>query len=253
MSSDFYHRVCKTPGRRTHIRWLDNGERVEVVHVTLGDGGVRSGASLPPVSERKPAAEMVDTRVAKSSKPHINERKPTAIMVDTPLAKSSKPGARNLYTPYSPSAKRIGVCSSDLSARARNIVTPLAVPGKTAVNTLDTSSEGKSVAYGHNGDSTVVVAARAKSDDDYDGFEEALAVADPYGEARLDFASSIAYYASRVYKARAGKPKSEWTQDAYLPASSQGTIILKSKRKFGRISSYAPTFNPAPEDDLFHV
>jgi hypothetical protein len=89
-------------------------------------------------------------------------------------------------------------------------------------NNKDNLSLSNCVAYGHSGDPTIVEAASAKSDDD-DDFETALAVPDPYGEARLDFSSSIAYYNSRVYKARAGKPKSEWTQEAYLPASSQGT------------------------------
>jgi hypothetical protein len=83
----------------------------------------------------------------------------------------------------------------------------------------------------------------------------ALAVPDPYGKAQLDFSSSIAYYNSCVYKARAGKPKSEWTQEAYLLASSQGTIMLKvpMKRKFGMNSSFAPTFYPTLEDDLLHI
>jgi hypothetical protein len=134
----------------------------------------------------------------------------------------------------------------------------VAVPGKTAVKNPNTSS-AKPVAYGHSGDPTIIEAASAKSedddDDDDDDFEAALAVPDPHGEARLDFLSSIAYYNSRVYKARAGKPKSEWTQEAYLPASRQGTITLKApmKRKFGVSSSFAPTFYPAPEDDLLHV
>jgi hypothetical protein len=133
----------------------------------------------------------------------------------------------------------------------------LAVPGKTAVKNTNTSS-AKAVAYGHSGDSTIIEATSAKSEDDDDNdddFEAALAVPDPHGEARLDFLSSIAYYNSRVYKAHAGKPKSEWTQEAYLPASRWGTITLKApmKRKFGVISSFAPTFYPAPEDDLLHV
>jgi hypothetical protein len=132
----------------------------------------------------------------------------------------------------------------------------VAVSGKTAVKNPNTSS-AKPVTYGHSGDPTIIKAARAKSeDDDNDNdFEAALAVPDPQGEARLDFSSSIAYYNSRVYKARAGKPKLEWTQEAYLPASRQGTITLKApmKRKFGVSSSLAPTFYPAPEDDLLHV
>ena len=237
MSSECYRGVCKTPGWRTHTRWLDNGKRVEVVHVTLGDD-VKSGASLAYISDKKPAVERIDT----------------------PLVTPRKTGAKNPYTPYSPPAKRVSVCPSDLSARAGNTVTPLAVPGKTAVKNTNTSS-AKAVAYGHSGDSTIIEATSAKSedddddDDDDDDFEAALAVPDPHGEARLDFSSSIAYYNSRVYKARAGKPKSEWTQEAYLPASRQGTITLKApmKRKFGVISSFAPTFYPAPEDDLLHV
>jgi hypothetical protein len=216
---------------------LDNGKRVEVVHVTLGDD-VKSGASLAYISDKKPAVERIDI----------------------PLVTPRKTGAKNPYTPYSLPAKRVSVCPSDLLARAGNTVTPLAVPGKTAVKNTNTSS-AKAVAYGHSGDSTIIEATSAKSEDDDDDddndddFEAALAVPDPHGEARLDFSSSIAYYNSRVYKAHAGKPKSEWTQEAYLPASRRGTITLKApmKRKFGVISSFAPTFYPAPEDDLLHV
>jgi hypothetical protein len=64
------------------MRWLDNGKRVEVVHVTLGDH-VKSGASLPYISDKKPAVERVDT----------------------PLVTPRKTGAKNPYTPYSPLAK----------------------------------------------------------------------------------------------------------------------------------------------------
>jgi hypothetical protein len=211
---------------------------VEVVHVTLGDD-VKSGASLAYISDKKPAVERIDI----------------------PLVTPRKTGAKNPYTPYSLPAKRVSVCPSDLSARAGNTVTPLAVPGKTAVKNTNTSS-AKAVAYGHSGDSTIIEATSAKSEDDDDDdddndddFEATLAVPDPHSEARLEFLSSIAYYNSRVYKARAGKPKSEWTQGAYLPASRWGTITLKApmKRKFGVISSFAPTFYPSPEDDLLHV
>jgi hypothetical protein len=144
---------------------------VEVVHVTLGDD-VKSGASLAYISDKKPAVERIDT----------------------PLVIPRKTGAKNPYTPYSPPAKQVSVCPSDLSARAGNTVTPLAVPGKTAVKNANTSS-AKAVAYGHSGDSTIIKATSAKSEDDHDDdedneddnddddddFEAALAVPDPHG------------------------------------------------------------------------
>jgi hypothetical protein len=130
----------------------------------------------------------------------------------------------------------------------------LAVTRKTAVKNTNTSS-AKAVAYGHSGDSTIIEATSAKSedddddndddndDDDDDDFEATLAVLDPHGEARLDFSSSIAYYNSRVYKACAGKPKSKWTQEAYLPASRHGMIMLKApmKRRFGVLGEVTRT------------
>jgi hypothetical protein len=142
---------------------LDNGERVEVVHVTLGHD-VKSGASLPYISDKKPAVERIDT----------------------PLVTPRKTGAKNPYTTYSLPAKRVSVCPSDLSAHAGNTVTPLAVPGKTAVKNPNTSS-AKPVTYGHSGDPTIIEAASAKSedddDDDDDNFEATLAVPDPHGKA----------------------------------------------------------------------
>lgn len=164
----------------------------------------------------------------------------------------------NPYTSLTTPVRRpaVSVSQSNCHIHAKNADMALAKPSKkVVVNPYHISAKPTSVA-----------AASPESHDDK-MMEAALAVPDPYGEARLDFSSSKQYYASLVYKARAGKPKSEWTQEAHLPASfsptqddkdntpdNQGMNILKmpKKRKYGTMSSFAPTFSPAP-DDIVHV
>jgi hypothetical protein len=81
--------------------------------------------------------------------------------------------------------------SSDKKPASKRVDTSLAKASKTGVNhpIVDIS--------------LLNLCVHAVAADDKE-FEVTLAVPDPYSEARLDFLSSDAYYASHVYKARAG-------------------------------------------------
>lgn len=233
-----------TPSRRTHTRWTDDGECIEVIDLGFKDAK-ESGPTFLNSNYKKPAVKNPYV----SHTPSIKLVSHSAVIV-TPSDLSVR--FSNAGTPSTNFANRR---ASSEDVHAHNAASPQADVRKRSV--ANRYKESKSV-----GMRTLYV----RSDDKI--FEAALAVPDPYGEARLDFTSSAAYYASRVYEARAGKPASQWTQDAYLPASILGAFKSNrpskrgigetkwkgpTKRRIGAISSYAPTFNPAPEDNSVHV
>jgi hypothetical protein len=158
---------------------------------------------------------------------YIEDCKPPAkrIKTNTPSKATGKSKLVNPYTPSKPS-KVPQTRSADVRAAAqRNTAIETPVGNKATLNG---------------------VASRLGSfPSEEKAFIAALAEEDPKGEARLDFKSSKEYYSSPVFKARCGKPSDKWGPDAYIPASAIKTLSMENK---GKSSSYAPTFNPAPEE-----
>lgn len=269
--------------RRTHTRWTDFGERIEVIDLGFNDSK-ESGPSFPRNNDETAIAEQGRHVLFRLQDPHGSptpSMKPVShsavsvtpsdlgVRVGNAGTPSTNSGTTGVSNRRSSSGNHVGVNAvnvtpphsfmrvrapptSALDAHAQNGTSPPAKVRKVSVAnpyTSETKSVGSRTVNAPSPISDIYGVANDKV------FEAALAVRDPYGEARLDFPSSAAYYASRVYEARAGTPASEWTQDAYLPASVQGANKPKGrvKRRIGMISSFAPTFNPAPNDDLFRV
>lgn len=238
-----------TPPRRVHTRWNEDGERTDFFDLGVDDSNKKNKSSIFSGNDKKPAVRnpyLFSTPPKKPVGRSVVNVTPSdsCARVGNAATLSAKShvaiNAANVSPPHS--IVHATAPSTILGAHVQKADSPPSRAAKTTIPNPYTNAK-KTVSKRTADDSSRVCYIH---DNKYEkDFEAALAEPDPHGEARLDFRSSEEYYTSPVYKARNGKPKSEWTQDAYLPAPKG-----RAKRGIDMISSYAPTFFPAPDDDF---